>query len=393
MNILAIETSCDETAVSVLHAEGTFPHATYEVRGNELFSQIDLHQEYGGVFPAMAKREHVKTILPLATKALVDADVLAIREEIGDADTVRSTLHEICNHEAALADALADFYASYETLDIDAIAVTAGPGLEPTLWVGINFAIALSHLYNIPVVPVNHMKGHIFASVFTGTTLSSVTFPALSLLISGGHTELVVMRDWTTYERIGQTRDDAVGEAFDKVARLLGLPYPGGPEISKCAATARAADLPAFASLPRPMLDADNLDFSFSGLKTAVRYAVQEKELTADERNAIARDFEDAVCEVLLTKTTRAVDEHAIQSLILGGGVSANEYLREQFTKHFATEYPDLTTYLPDATLTGDNSVMIALAGHAHVDAALEPSAARAIRANGNQSITEKFSY
>ncbi|OGG41615.1 hypothetical protein A2837_00485 [Candidatus Kaiserbacteria bacterium RIFCSPHIGHO2_01_FULL_46_22] len=390
MKILSIETSCDETAVSLIEATGDFPSAEYKVLGNALFSQIDIHREYGGVFPAVAKREHAKTLVPMLQKALKEAEELKSNQV--KTFTVPDTLEVMLDREPELFEQLSVFVKENDKPDIDQIAVTAGPGLEPTLWVGVNFAKALALIWNVPVVPVNHMEGHVLSSVFDGTNLAELQFPALALLISGGHTELIKMNEWSRYEKIGATRDDAVGEAFDKVARLLGLQYPGGPEISRRASEARASNLPMFAKLPRPMLDSNDLDFSFSGLKTAVRYAVQDKELSEDEVKAISRDFEDAVTEVLLKKTERAVSEYNIQSLILGGGVSANKHLRDSFTDFFKREYPELSLYLPDPKLSTDNSIMIALAGHARSQDAVTPAdeAFSLIRASGNRSLSDE---
>lgn len=390
MNILSIETSCDETAVSVLETLGDFPNAKYEVLGNALFSQIDIHREYGGVFPSLAKREHAATLVPMLEKALEEA-LLAQAPHAELWPEQKEKIEKLLEREPGLADQLLTFYNEKNTPAIGLIAVTAGPGLEPALWVGVNFAKALSILWNVPVVAVNHMEGHVLASVFNGAHLAEIEFPALSLLISGGHTELIKMSDWQHYERVGQTRDDAVGEAFDKVARLLGLPYPGGPEISRLAARAREANLPEYHKLPRPMIDSNDLDFSFSGLKTAVRYAVADKELSEDEKAAVARDFEDAATEVLLKKTQKAVEQLGIKTLILGGGVTANKHIRETFADFFQKEYPDLQLYLPDPKLSTDNSIMIALAGHARATQALNTEdASKKIIANGNRSLTEE---
>lgn len=413
MNILSIETSCDETAVSIMEALGDFPDAKYEILGDALFSQVDIHREYGGVFPMMAKREHAVTLVPMLEKALREAKLPeAPHAELWPEQ--KEEVWKILAREPGLADQLLTFHDKYNTPAIGLIAVTAGPGLEPALWVGVNFAKALSLIWNVPVVAVNHMEGHILASLVAkhaeerGTNaelrgsgvdtfhLYQIKFPALALLISGGHTELIKMSDWSLYQRVGQTRDDAVGEAFDKVARLLGLPYPGGPQISALAEIARKSAEPTrkFAEkpLPRPMLDSGDLDFSFSGLKTAVRYAIEGKKLSDGDRQIIARDFEDAAAEVLLAKTRKAVDQFGIRSLILGGGVTANRYVRAEFETFFKHEYPDLKLYLPDPKLSTDNSIMIALAGHARVNQALSPERAAAeIRASGNRSITEEI--
>jgi N6-L-threonylcarbamoyladenine synthase len=231
------------------------------------------------------------------------------------------------------------------------------------------------------------MEGHILASIFDGNTIPDLVFPALALLISGGHTELVLMREWGAYERIGETRDDAVGEAFDKAARMLGLPYPGGPEIGKLAHEARVNGVESFVQLPRPMLESGDFDFSFSGLKTAVRYAVQDKTLTHKEKIGVAREFEDAVTTVLLKKTKNAIDLHNVQTLIVGGGVSANTHIRETFKEYFWKEYPMVTVYLPPRNLSTDNSIMIALAGHARKDSALSHDRLMDMQADGNLAL------
>lgn len=389
MRILSIETSCDETAISIVEAQGTFPHARYRVLGNALFSQIDIHREYGGVFPTLAKREHAKTLVPMLEKALGEASMLTPEERVLSG-AEQSDLMEMLIREPGLGEALSRFLEQYREPDIDLIAVTTGPGLEPALWVGINFARALSNAWNVPVVPVNHMEGHILSSIFDGETIPELVFPAVALLISGGHTELILIKEWGSYVRIGETRDDAVGEAFDKVARMLGLPYPGGPEIGKLAAEAREANIPPPVQLPRPMLDSGDFDFSFSGLKTAVRYAVEGKNLTKEEKLGIARDFEDSVTTVLLRKTMKAVDHYGAQTVIIGGGVSANTNIRESFKAYFWKEYPMVTVYVPPRNLTTDNSVMIALAGHARKDAAEAPSHLASLTADGNFALGER---
>ncbi len=389
MRILSIETSCDETAVSLIEATGDFPNAEYHILGNALFSQIDIHREYGGVFPALAKREHAKTLVPMLEKALGEAGELEASTETVDLQNIESILER----EPGLFDQLAAFAGKYQKPDIDLIAVTAGPGLEPTLWVGVNFAKALSILWDVPVVGVNHMEGHVLVSVFDtmdDDRLADIGFPTISLLISGGHTELILMKDWNQYEKIGQTRDDAVGEAFDKVARLIGIPYPGGPEVSRRAAEARKLKLPTYADLPRPMINSGDLDFSFSGLKTAVLYAVKNKELTDDERLALCRDFEDAVAEVLVKKVKQAIGDHGAKTLIVGGGVAGNQYIKREIEAALLTEFPDVTTYFPAPGLSTDNSIMIALSGHANYARRLTPKGAGAIVANGNRSLSDE---
>lgn len=368
MRILAIETSCDETAVSFIETIGTFPNATYRVLGNALFSQIEIHREFGGVYPMVAKREHAKALVPMLQKALDDANI-----EIHNSDPLvkgeRKEIEMLLMREGNLADDLIMFAEIIGIPNIDLIAVTEGPGLEPALWVGVNFAKALSMLWKKPLIGVNHMEGHIISSLFQNDTLRPVVFPLLSLLISGGHTELVLSKGWCQYELIGQTRDDAVGEAFDKVARLLGLPYPGGPEISRLAHEARAQNISYEEKLPRPMLGTSDSDFSFSGLKTAVLYAVKAKEknsvLTETNKLAVAREFEDAVTEVLLKKTLDALEKTGAKTLAVGGGVSANTFIRESFEK--ALEGHDAALYFPERSLATDNAIMIALAAHAKI--------------------------
>ncbi len=383
MIILSIETSCDETAVSIVEATGGFPNTTYRVLGDALFSQIEIHREYGGVFPAVAKREHIAIILPMLKKALEQASLQPLPHATLFPEK-EEEIKAILAREPGLADALITFYEKYNTPPIDRIAVTHGPGLEPALWVGINFAKALGALWNIPVVGINHMEGHIFASLFDGEHIAPLAFPAVALLISGGHTELVLMREWNSYELIGHTRDDAVGEAFDKVARTLGLSYPGGPEISKHAEAYRALGKTSALALPRPMINTDDCDFSFSGLKTSVLYHVKDRDISDEERQEIACAFEDAVTDVLIKKTFRAVDTHGAQSLILGGGVSANKHIRNAFTQKVADTYPHISLHLPTPKLTTDNSVMIALVAYAKKDEEINAH----ITANGNLSVS-----
>jgi N6-L-threonylcarbamoyladenine synthase len=389
MRILSIETSCDETAISIVEVTGEFPTATYTVIGNALFSQVDLHKEYGGVFPQLAKREHAKALVPMLEKALTEAELL----ETGETSVKdEAFLLETLARENDLGADLVTFLKTHTLPEFDMIAVTSGPGLEPALWVGVSFAKALAHVLGCPVIPVNHMEGHILASLYdveADDVLAPIPFPALALLVSGGHTELILMKNWGQYEKIGQTRDDAVGEAFDKVARLMGLAYPGGPEIGRRAAIAREAKLPAFGdkTLPRPMIHSDDFDFSYAGLKTAVRNLVGDKTLTEDETNALARDFEEAAIESLYAKTVKAIDHFGISTLIIGGGVSANSFLRQTFTEKLLATHPHIEVYLPHRHLSTDNSVMIALAGHAQLATARSAGAIAYIRADGNRSL------
>ncbi len=390
MLILSIETSCDETAISLVRTDGDFPNATYEILGNALHSQIDIHAEFGGVFPQVAKREHALALVPMLISALSQAELLEETPTELDETTIEQ-LKQTLEREDGLATFLLEFLGKYSLPEINMIAVTSGPGLEPALWVGISFAKALAKVIGCQVVPVNHMEGHVLASLYDveiDNALAPIKFPAVALLVSGGHTEIVLMKDWGEYKKIGATRDDAVGEAFDKVARLMGLPYPGGPEIGRRAEIARKANVPPYKEvLPRPMLHSDDFDFSFSGLKTAVRYSIDGATLTEDEKNALARDFEDAAIEVLLKKTKKAIDHYGAQTLIIGGGVSANNYLRQTFTESLLTTHPHVEIYLPHRNLSTDNSVMIALAGHAQLATARSAGAIQFISASGNRSL------
>lgn len=393
MLILSIETSCDETAISLVEVTGEFPTATYEILGNALFSQIDIHKEFGGVFPTVAKREHAKALVPMLTSALDEAELLTpfVGGLASHNDEIKEKIVTALSREDGLADLFLEFLAKYSLPEINVIAVTSGPGLEPALWVGISFAKALHAVLGCPVIPVNHMEGHILASLYDvveDNKIAQIEFPAIVLLVSGGHTELVLMTGWNQYKKIGQTRDDAVGEAFDKTARMMGLDYPGGPEIGKRAAIARAENLsPYKEKLPRPMITSDDFDFSFSGLKTAVKNTIAGAELTEENKNALARDFEDAAIEVLLKKTTKAIDHYHASTLIIGGGVTANTYLRHTFTETLLKSHPNVEIYLPQKNLSTDNSIMIALAGHAQLASGRTAGAVPLITADGNRSL------
>lgn len=366
MRILAIETSCDETAVAVLEADVQAGSAAqFTVLGNALLSQIEIHKEFGGVFPAVAKREHAKHLVPLLRKALEEAGMLEVSaQEVPGGQRIV----ELLSREEGLADQLLAFADTTAPAKLDAIAVTSGPGLEPALWVGVNFAKALSMLWDVPLVAVNHMEGHVCTALTTVESdnrllIPEVQLPLLSLLISGGHTELVLSKEWGSYELIGATRDDAVGEAFDKVARMLGLPYPGGPEVSKLAEAARASGRENSVKLPRPMINDPHCDFSFSGLKTAVLYLVKGRELLDTEKEDIAWAFEDAAADVLYAKAVRAIDQNGAKIIALGGGVSANTHIKRVFRERLAEEYPDVTLAIPAPSLTTDNAIMIGIAG------------------------------
>lgn len=322
MKLLAIETSCDETAVAVIEASGE----NIAVLSNVVSSQIAVHERFGGVVPALAAREHVANIGHVYETALKEAGI------------------------------------THPERDIDLLAVTHGPGLGPALLVGITFARALAWKYDKPLIGTDHMDGHVHSN-WLGTEMPGDIFPALNLIVSGGHTDLVLMRDHGDYEIIGETQDDAVGEAFDKVARLLDLSYPGGPKISKLALQGN----PEAYALPRPMLHSDDYNFSYSGLKTAVLYLIRDitggtRELTETEKADIAASFQEAAIDVLVQKTRRAATSYQLQAVLLSGGVSANALLRERLVAMCGEI--GVRCIIPELVYTGDNAAMIAAAAY-----------------------------
>ncbi len=359
MKILGIETSCDDTAVALIDAQGAFGETfSYTTLSNVRVSQT-VHAQYGGVYPNLARGEHQKNLVPMLDLALKESSLLT--QQVPPIDG--GALNTILVREPELATLLLPFLSTHAKPNIDAIAVTVGPGLEPALWVGINFAKALAACWSLPLIPTNHMEGHIIISMMEAGRMPHADMPSLALLISGGHTELILMKAFADYEYIGRTRDDAVGEAFDKVARMLALPYPGGPHISRLAEKARAKNLKSDYSLPRAMLHSGDYDFSFAGLKTAVlRITEQNPSMTDDEKSALAREFEDTATDILVTKTKHASEEHGARALIVGGGVSANTHIRNAL-KETARELgiPLLVCAQEDST---DNALMIALAGY-----------------------------
>lgn len=320
--ILGIETSCDETAAAVVLDGRT-------IASNVVASQIDLHAEYGGVFPELASRAHAESI-----SAVV---------------------------EQALHDAATDFD------QLDAVAVTRGPGLVGSLLVGVNYAKGLALSTGKPLLGINHLEGHVY-SLWLTQPFREPDFPVLVLIVSGGHSELLLMTGHGEYRRLGATLDDAAGEAFDKVGRLLGLPYPGGPNIEREAQKGN----PLSYSFPRAMRNDTGYDFSFSGLKTAVMREVtvqpnsarrdddKRSQLRADVSVAdVAASFQAALVETLVEKTARAAKEHNVSEILLAGGVSANTYLRKQMRAE-----TDLPVRYPPLELCTDNGAMIAAAGH-----------------------------
>ncbi|WP_088106090.1 tRNA (adenosine(37)-N6)-threonylcarbamoyltransferase complex transferase subunit TsaD [Halalkalibacter urbisdiaboli] len=306
--ILAIETSCDETSAAVIQ-NGT------EILSNVVSSQIESHKRFGGVVPEIASRHHVEQITFIVEQALQEAKV---------------TMD-----------------------DISAVAVTEGPGLVGALLIGVNAAKSIAFSHNLPLIGVHHIAGHIYAN----RLIQELTFPLLALVVSGGHTELVYMKEHGSFEIIGETRDDAVGEAYDKVARTLGLPYPGGPHIDKLAAEGEVS-----IDFPRAWLEPDSFDFSFSGLKSAVINTLHNYKQRGEDVliENIAASFQASVIDVLVEKTKRAAEQYQVKQLVLAGGVAANRGLRAELEKQFSNREVELL--IPPLHLCTDNAAMIGAA-------------------------------
>jgi N6-L-threonylcarbamoyladenine synthase len=328
MRVIGIESSCDETAVAVYDARlGLLSH--------RLHSQVAMHQAYGGVVPELASRDHVRRLLPLVREALADAE--------SDRDS------------------------------IDGVAYTAGPGLIGALLVGASFAGSLAYAWDKPVVGVHHLEGHLLAPLLEA---DPPAFPFLALLVSGGHTQLVDVAGLGRYRILGETLDDAAGEAFDKTAKLLGLPYPGGAALARLAETGRTQRF----VFPRPMLDRPGLDFSFSGLKTAALVALRGRVLDEDTRADVARAFQEAVVETLAEKCRRALKVTGHQRLVVAGGVGANRSLRARLADTARDMGAQL--YFPRPEFCTDNGAMIALAGCLRLSAGQREGLGLAARAN-----------
>ncbi len=318
MFVLGIESSCDDTSVALLECS----ERGFSILSEKTASQIEIHQKYGGVVPEIAGRMHAEKIVPLLETVLAGQP------------------------------------------KPEAIAVTAGPGLVTGLIVGVTAAATLSYATGIPIVRTNHIAGHIHSVELqekgAEKSKKQIQFPALALVVSGGHTELVHMLSHTDYEMVGATKDDAAGECFDKVAKLLGLPYPGGPEISRLASTGR----PDAINFPRPMLDQDNFDFSFAGLKTAALYWLRENRSGLDSQPDFCASVEQAIVDVLVEKTIKAAEKVHPKTIILAGGVAANKKLRETLGKKIHNFLPTSSFLLPALSYAMDNAAMIAAAGY-----------------------------
>ncbi|MDO8664138.1 MAG: tRNA (adenosine(37)-N6)-threonylcarbamoyltransferase complex transferase subunit TsaD [Candidatus Liptonbacteria bacterium] len=367
MKILSIETSCDETGIALVDASGGFSNPKFKVIKNLVSSQIKIHRPFGGVVPMLAKREHIRN-LPLLWQRIMNNE-LRIKGK-------KSIIHN----------------SQFTIQDIDLIAVTIGPGLEPALWTGITFAQELAKKYKKSLIGVNHLEGHLYSFLLQQKRanskseirnpkqknlefkISNLEFPAIVLSVSGGHTVLLLMKNLKTWERLGETKDDAAGEAFDKVARMLNLPYPGGPEIEKIAKKGN----PEAIAFPRPMMNQKNYDFSFSGLKTSVFYYLRGSSSTNNESITnkrifvnskqnllfadVAASFQRAVIDVLVAKTMRATGEYGARSIILCGGVAANKKLRSEFKK--SAKNSGMNFFVPDMKYNNDNAAMIAAAAY-----------------------------
>jgi len=319
MYILGIETSCDETAASVVKADPKTNRVS--VLSNTISSQIDIHAKYGGVVPEVAAREHVLNILPVIDEAMKQA---RITEK-----------------------------------DINYIAVTKGPGLITSLISGVETVRALSYTWNKPVIEVNHIEGHIYSNFIN--LKEKIKFPAVILTVSGGHTTLLLMDKSRKIKTIGDTRDDAAGEAFDKGAKMMNLGYPGGPIISKLAGDYKGeSDI----ILPRPMLNSKDYDFSFSGLKTALLYQLQKDKQWKKRIPEYCHAYQQAIIDVLVGKTIKAAKEYKVKTVMLAGGVSANKELRLKMAKKVEKELDKVDFLMPDLKYTTDNAVMIATAAY-----------------------------
>lgn len=378
MKILGIETSCDETAASVVEGKG----GKVKVLSNVVSSQIEIHQKYGGVVPEVAAREHVLNILPVVNEALRKAGITSP----GPSFRQRRTGVKKGNKKVPPLNKGRPSSQGGLKGGVDAIAVTRGPGLITSLMAGVETAKSLAFAWDIPLIGINHIEGHIYAN-FVGANSKSETlnskqisnipssgwssvgrqfpisnlFPSIILTVSGGHTMIILMKDHGKYELIGDTRDDAAGEAFDKAAQLLEIGYPGGPVVSKYARKFKGETDIEF---PRPMLKDSNFDFSFSGLKTSILYKIKKDPNWRKRISEYCQAFEEAIVDVLVTKTLKAAEKYKVKNIMLAGGVSANTKLRSELKKRANKLEGKPRVFVPDLKYTTDNAVMIATAGY-----------------------------
>lgn len=394
MKILAIETSCDETSIAIIEKVEGISNC-YKILAHETISQVNKHIEFGGVFPTLARREHEKNLVPILVRCLEQASLAIPTSPVNfvpapSKGALVQTNTEINELLSRYPDLEIEFWSFVEKYDIkligeniDAIAVTNGPGLPPALWVGVNFSKCLAKIFStesrdIPIYPINHMEGHIVSALTNKQDdqieIQKPEYPMLSLLISGGHTELVLSTEPHKYEKIGETMDDAVGECFDKVARMLNLPYPGGPEIGRLAQQGRELGVSIGGKFPRPMQHTKDFNFSFSGLKTHILYYIRDlgRDLADQDRLEIATEFEYAVRDVLFQKSKKGILDTGAKSIVVGGGVISSPFLRNELAK--LEDETGCKVYLSDKQMATDNALMIALVAATQIDNKKEPT-------------------
>lgn len=375
MIILSVETSCDDTSIALIKFPASKRRACFDILANIVSSQTEIHKKWGGVYPTLAKREHQKNLIPVLEKALKKSRELKIKNYKPQIEEKKlKILKKILEREPELLNDFLNFIPKIEKPKIKAIALTIGPGLEPCLWTGINFAKALAFFWNLPIIPINHIEAHIFAGFIDKINFQDlkikIFFPAVCLVVSGGHTQLILMRNFGRYKILGETQDDAAGECLDKTARILGLGYPGGPAIAAEAEKFKSSDLNFKINLPRPMIKSKDYNFSFSGLKTAVLYEFKKRtpQIRKNKKyiRAVCAETQQAVIDVLLYKTLKAAKNYGVKNIILGGGVTANQELRKQFEKKIKKEIPGSKIYIPTLEFCTDNAAMTAMAYFFH---------------------------
>lgn len=365
MRILSIETSCDDTAIALVEASGTTSAPKFKVLKSIISSQIKVHRPWGGVVPNLAKREHIKN-LPKVFQQIFNNQFLISNFQTNSKNKIQNKKN---------------------VEKIDAICVTVGPGLEPALWAGITFAKQVykqlkTHNKQLKLIGANHLEGHLYSFLLSQKTVNnkfkitnSKLFPAIALIVSGGHTILLKMDSPTKWKKLGETKDDAVGESFDKVAKMIGFPYPGGPEIQHLAKKGDKNAIP----FPRPMIGSKDYNFSYSGLKTSVLYYLRDNPKTKKED--VAASFQESALHVLVKKTERAVREYGAKSIFLSGGVAANKELRRKLS--VVSRGLNINFIAPPMDFNTDNAVMIAVAGYMSILRKKN----RKLVANGNMGI------